>query len=452
MNGLDVLTSIAQECFDIPVVMISGQGNERIAASAIKEGASDYIVKGPDYAKSLINAVLDATDRHILKTQLADSKEQLRVKDTAIQHRETELRELDVVKNTLLTNLAHTLKTPLVSIRGYNELILAEKLGPVTEEQQKGLEVSLRNVDKLLTFIEDYVAFTESDHIDHINMSPLNLNKILEDSVTTILPKAIQKKVKLSLDAIPSSYHITGDERRLTQALINIIDIAIHMTRPDGTIKVRVQSMENSRIGITIVSNSIATGSQNILAEKSMFNQNINYTREIIQFHHGDSEIEFSDERFAFSAFLTLTSESTLEIEETASPQDTSKLGTILIVDDDRDCLDLLSMILSQDFNIAAVKTGTGMFEILQKQHVDMILLDINMYDINGIDACRKLKQKSEYSTIPVYMISATLGDDKKQLSLEAGAAGFIEKPFEMETILQFIHRVFPKHKVESAN
>ena len=74
-----------------------------------------------------------------------------------------ELRTLDGMKSDLLANVSHELQTPLVSVRGYTEMILKERLGSINDEQRKGLTLSLKNIDRLIAMIDNLLAFARTD-------------------------------------------------------------------------------------------------------------------------------------------------------------------------------------------------------------------------------------------------------------------------------------------------
>jgi len=449
MNGLDVLIKIFEDCFDVPVIMVSGHGNENIAASAIKKGAFDYIVKGPDYASHLINTVISAVDKHKLRRELQKKDDELKSKDEELSKREEELQALDMMKSAMLTSMIHSLRTPLVSIRGYSELIMNGELGPVTEEQKNGLSISIRNVDKILQYIENYFIFGSDSEGVGLNISNICLNQILEDSITTLLPNAINKKIKISMDSIDNIFYIKGDERRIFQAFVNLIEVFLLATPSKGLIKVKIENDNTENISVHIESSSILEGLENnpkLENIRKSIKQNLSIAEELVVFHNG--KLIENDDFNLFSVTILLPIESVQKLdtkEIIKSEKSLKKRGTILIVDDDKDCLDLLSMIFAKDYNTISIKAGKKIFDVLNNNDVDLILLDINMYDINGIDACREIKSNPKFSNIPVYMISATLGEDKKQLSLDAGASGFIEKPFEMDTILRFVESIFKK-------
>lgn len=448
MNGLEVLARIVEECFDVPVIMISGQGNEAIAASAIKGGAVDYIVKGPDYAPNLLQAVVSAIEKRGLRTELARKERVIERQCAEIENRNCELRRIDSQKNEFVANIVHSMREPLVSIRGYCDLLSGGALGPVNDEQKRGLSVCMRNVDKLLEAIEETVTFADASVPDYVAVHPLDMNEALEDAVTTVLPKAISRRVKVSFDAPQSSFRVDGDARKLGNAFVSLLDLALLACPADATVRVRATEAEAGRaLLVTVTTSGIARpGVDALPAERrDAAARTVGAVADAIALHHGDFTVSTENGRFEARARLPLVSSTAIEPEAPPARPADERAGTILIVDDDKDCLDLLSMILSRDWRTLAAKCGNRLFEVLESgERVDMILLDINMFDINGIDACRRVKSDPRYAHIPIYMISATLGEDKKILSLEAGASGFIEKPFEMETILKFIRRVFP--------
>lgn len=450
MNGLEVLARIVEECFDVPVIMISGQGNETIAASAIKGGAVDYIVKGPDYAQNLLQAVVSAIERRGLKCALAEKEGEIRRRDEEIERRNRELSRIDTLKNEFVANIVHSMREPIVSIRGYCDLLAGGALGEVNGEQKRALAVCLRNADKLLAAIEETVSFADATVPDYVPVRETEANEILEDAVTTVLPKAISRRVKVSFDPPEALYRVKGDARRLCAAFASLLDIALLATAPDATVRVRAAAGEDGRaLLVTVANSALPRPGVDAIPESRRAEAAAAAARiaDIVALHHGDFSLATDDGRFTARVRMPLSSTGALAAERDASPAGPrdDRPGTILIVDDDKDCLDLLAMILARDWRTVAAKCGNRLFEVLESgERIDMILLDINMFDINGIDACRRVKADPRFAHIPIYMISATLGEDKKLLSLEAGASGFIEKPFEMETILNFIRRVFP--------
>src|SRR4029450_7144872 len=116
-----------------------------------------------------------------------------------IEKANQELRTLDEMKSNLLANVSHELQTPLVSIKGYTEMILKGRLGTVTEEQKKGLEVSLRNIDRLIGMINNLLNFSRLEK-DMAGMVITNfpLPALVDEAIDLVRESAASRRVTLS--------------------------------------------------------------------------------------------------------------------------------------------------------------------------------------------------------------------------------------------------------------
>ncbi|MVN21405.1 response regulator [Mucilaginibacter arboris] len=112
----------------------------------------------------------------------------------------------------------------------------------------------------------------------------------------------------------------------------------------------------------------------------------------------------------------------------------------ILIADDDAGIVDSITMMLEMmDYDVAYTYDGATVTEAV-KNHTDLILLDIWMSGHDGREICKQLKSNAVTKDIPVLMISASR--DIKQSALDAGADDFLEKPFEMDVLLNKVDRL----------
>jgi len=182
-------------------------------------------------------------------------------------------------------------------------------------------------------------------------------------------------------------------------------------------------------------------------ANSSESGLNVEFTliAEIIMLHGGVIKII----KNADGASQTITTAFPLYIEKDISyMNDGERVGKggkrkLIIVDDDSDCIGLLSTILDSDYNVVVTNSAYSMFKALEiHKDCSLILLDINMVDLDGISICKMLKNNPDYAAIPVLMISASMQEQKKRQSLEAGALGFLEKPFEADKISNFIKNI----------
>ncbi len=169
-----------------------------------------------------------------------------------------ELKSLDRMKSEFLSNVSHELKTPLVSIRGYSELMFDEKLGTIPQPQKKALEAIIRNTDRLIRLI-DSLLFLSLQQMGkpEIKMKPQPqaIDEIINASLSDMKSQAEKKNISLVKD-LPQGLMVMGDRDRLAEVFMNLIDNAIKFSSPGGEITVRARE-EEAHVHITVTDTGI---------------------------------------------------------------------------------------------------------------------------------------------------------------------------------------------------
>jgi len=188
----------------------------------------------------------DITARKEAEQQLAESLWELQTAYDRLQAQHEELQSLERLKSQVLANVSHELRTPLVTIRGYNELLLQEQMGRLNDRQRKGLQVSAKSIQRLLSLIENLIDFArlEKDRV-RISAERVDLGALLTDVVTLTADSMRQKQLKVNLDLPPEPLLILGDRARLIQAFRNLVDNAEKFSDPAGTVRVVLRAEED---------------------------------------------------------------------------------------------------------------------------------------------------------------------------------------------------------------
>ncbi len=149
-----------------------------------------------------------------------------------------ELKSLDRMKDEFLSNVSHELKTPLVSIGGYSEVLNAGALGALNEGQKKAADAIIRNADKLERLINSilYLSIEESGKMKY-TFKPLQIADVIEHSVLDMLPQIKKNNLGIKKQVPDNLSLIKGDEKKLMQVISNLIDNAIKFT-PSGDITI----------------------------------------------------------------------------------------------------------------------------------------------------------------------------------------------------------------------
>ncbi len=159
-----------------------------------------------------------------------------------------ELATLDRMKTDLLANVSHELRTPLAAIRGYVEFIQEGQLGPTTDAQRKGLEVCLRNSERLTKTINMLLDFSrmELGRVP-IRPAPFQIGRLLAQIVAGIEADARKRRVSLKTVVDRDLKPVDGDRDRLTQVLENLITNALKFTPDGGEVEVGARLVEEAR-------------------------------------------------------------------------------------------------------------------------------------------------------------------------------------------------------------
>ncbi|MFC1852883.1 response regulator [candidate division CSSED10-310 bacterium] len=268
LRGIEVLRIIKKIDMRIYVIMVTSIATIQTAINAIRQGAYDYITKPFDtddmilsIKRALEQRRLFIENQQLMKhlqqmneelekkvldrtRKLEESKRQLQVYATQLEKKHDELgvayeelKELDRMKSEFITVASHELRTPLVAIQGYNSIMLKEKLGPLTERQQKGLLVSEANIARLSNIVKDILDIARIDEKKlSLKFKAVDIKNIIEQVIhemTPLVDERNQEIYSLIKEFHPSAYI---DENRIIQVLTNLIMNAIRFTPDNGKI------------------------------------------------------------------------------------------------------------------------------------------------------------------------------------------------------------------------
>ncbi len=167
-----------------------------------------------------------------------------------------ELKSLDRMKSEFLSNVSHELKTPLVSIRGYSELLYDEKLGVLKDEQKKSLEAIIRNADRLTRLINSilFISKMQAEKLE-FKFQPVDMAEIIKTCVDDARSMMDTKQITFEKD-IPKISKVNGEKDRFIEVISNLLDNAIKFTPTGGKISIKALD-EGEFVHITVTDNGI---------------------------------------------------------------------------------------------------------------------------------------------------------------------------------------------------
>ncbi|HEY2030911.1 MAG TPA: HAMP domain-containing sensor histidine kinase [Myxococcales bacterium] len=188
-----------------------------------------------------------ALERALTRERL---REQARKMDQAIEERtrvlreaNERLREADRRKDNFLANVSHELRSPLVTMLGYNDLLLAEKMGPINEKQRQCLQVARSSGKRLRQFIEELLDFSRFELTrESMTLQPFDLDGVVTQAIAGLAPRFLERRLNLRKRVARGIPNVLGDRERVLQVLTNLLTNAERHCRDGGKIVVSAEA------------------------------------------------------------------------------------------------------------------------------------------------------------------------------------------------------------------
>lgn len=386
-----------------------------------------------------------------------------------VQEHAEKLIEIDQLKDDFLAKTSHELRTPLHSIMGLANKVSREGLTPSIQEANN---LILKSAQRLTNLVNDILDFTQIKNQNlNIQTKSFDIDAVVSFVVNTMEPMLFGKEVSLIYESPEDSIWVKADEDRVHQILMNLMGNAIKFTH-QGSVRIEVTREDKLAIisvtdtGIGIKPEELATiltpfqqGQSATQAQIPGTGIGLPLTKQLVELHGGTLEMESVPDQGTCVRFsLPLTEEqeqvnepspennSTLLNETDESPSLHLEEGEInqregnihiLAVDDDPTNLQVLKTYLDLSrYQLTMLTDPSKVMAFLEKEHVDIVLLDVMMPGISGTELCRMIRTRYNIIELPVIFLSAKgqVQDICEGLSL--GANDYIIKPFSSEELV----------------
>jgi PAS domain S-box-containing protein len=364
----------------------------------------------------------------------------------------TERRAVERMKDEFVATVSHELRTPLTALRGHVELVLDGDGGPVTELQQRFLQVATQSADRLGALINDLldVSKIEAGRVQ-LRKELVDLGGVLREVAATFRIEATRRGLAFE-EALVDLPPVVGDRDRLIQVFGNLVSNAIKYTRA-GTVGVSAAPTYGA---VEVVVHDTGIGmtpeEQRQLFTKFFRSRDrtgpdpggtglgLVIVKGIVEGHGGTVAVE-SAPGVGTRVRVVLPAVGG-QPGKGVGPR--HEVATVLVVDDEVVIRDLVLEYL-QVWNYGAVPAASGAeaLELARRLLPDLIILDVGMLPMSGLDVLRELKRDAATRHIPVLLHSVS--DEPEQL-LALGAADFLRKPVSgaqlREAVLRALDRM----------
>ncbi|HZN04890.1 MAG TPA: HAMP domain-containing sensor histidine kinase, partial [Candidatus Polarisedimenticolia bacterium] len=203
---------------------------------------------------------LTATTRRLEESlrELAEARASLQERNAQLERLNGELRSLDEMKSNLLANVSHELHTPLVSIKGYTEMILKRKLGPLTPEQERGLLVAQKNIDRLIELIDNLLSFARLETGEtQLRIEDVPLHQLVDEAIELVSERVKRRNLSVTTQYEGDDLVVRGDRVKIGQVFTNLLTNAVKFNREGGRIAVAARRGRGGFVEVEVADTGI---------------------------------------------------------------------------------------------------------------------------------------------------------------------------------------------------
>jgi signal transduction histidine kinase/DNA-binding NarL/FixJ family response regulator len=395
----------------------------------------------------------DVTACHEIETDLRKAREAAKAADKAKSH--------------FLANITHEIRTPMIGVLGMTELTLATIL---TAKQREYLEMARHSAQSLLTVLNDIVDYARIEiGVLELARIPFDLAATVEEVISIFRPLATKKGLVLECRRMPGvPAALVGDPSRLRQILINLVgnavkftdagsvvlDIARPQLPPGGS---ESETSSQCPLVFSITDTGIGIPRDKIQAIFDSFTQadvtatrryqgaglGLAIVRHLVEMMGGSYQVESVEGRGSVFSFhmafgLPENRSDTAPPPETAGEDGARPLAVLLAEDNPINQIYVQELLEMDGHRVVVAHTGRRALETLRKQHFDVILMDIQMPEMDGLEATRAIRadQSGDFDpTIPIVALTAHALKGDRETFLRAGMNEYLSKPVSPEDL-----------------
>lgn len=377
-------------------------------------------------------------------------------------------------KSEFLSSMSHELRTPMNAILGFAQMLEFNPKEPLTETQKSSVDHIMKGGNHLLSLINDVLdlAKIEAGKVE-FSIEEIDANKITDECLSLTIGMATDRGIEISvLDNTTVRPMVRADYTRFKQVLVNLISNAVKYNNENGKISITYEQIDENALRIAIADTGLGIPKyrqgelfqpfNRLDAENSEIEGTgigLVVCKNLVELMDGTIGFESEEGKGSTFWFELPLAVSPNAIEDTQKAVEaagvTGKLeeinGIMLYVEDNPSNLQLMEMIVSRIDGLTMLSTHTAELgiEIARSNQPDVIILDINLPGMSGLDAIAELKTHGKTKNIPVLALSAAATKSDIEKGTEAGFLHYLTKPMNVAEVTDAIREALENRDVK---
>jgi PAS domain S-box-containing protein len=401
-------------------------------------------------------AARDVTERKRFEQALQETNVELESAKSAAE-------KANLAKSDFLSSMSHELRSPLNAILGFAQLL--ESTSPLpTPSQSESIAQILQAGWHLLKLINEVLdlAVVESGKVS-LSLEPVSLADVIYECQAMMEPQAQQRGISMTFPKLDIPYFVNADRTRMKQVLINLLSNAIKYNREKGTVEVKCIATSPQRICISVKDTGAGLPPEKLVQLFQSFNRlgqearaeegtgiGLVVSKRLVELMGGVIGVESNvgvGSVFWIELLLTeapklavANAHSTIAVH--AQVPAGARLRTLLYVEDNPANLKLVEQLIARrsDIRLLGAVNGTLGIELARASLPEVILMDINLPGISGIDALKILREDPATAHIPIIALSANAMPRDIERGLEAGFFRYLTKPIRVKEFMDTLN------------
>lgn len=414
-----------------------------------------------------------AEARDSLEEKVAERTSELEVTLKDLQVRNEQLREANAHKSKFLSTMSHELRTPLNAIIGFADLLAGEGFGPLNDKQRSYIKRIDDSGAHLLSLITDVLDVAKIDAgAMELNIENLPVEELLGSSTQMMAQQYRNRNIQLHTESLVPRATVRADSRKARQILINLLSNALKYSPLGGEVVVRAEQASPDTIRISVIDHGVGIEAEQQSKIFQEFHQadrqrdeglggiglGLALTKRLVELHKGEIGVESTVGEGSTFWFTLPAGEAMKQPKGEQAPEEfdiapSTTKHVILIAEDNEANLTMLCDMLSlKQYELLIAHNGLECLEMALEHHPDLIITDMRMPVMDGLESVRRMREHPQLASIPIIALTANASEISRDACIGAGCNEHLTKPVKSKQLFPMIEKMLsPEEPLQAA-